>query len=300
MKMNDYIELIDKNIDEFMPVEYPQRIFKAMKYTVTLPGKRLRPVMCLETCRMFGGNYKDAIPTACAIEMLHAQTLIHDDLPCMDNDDYRRGKLTNHKVFGEAHAVLAGDALLTFAPQLILKHSKNLGAEKLIKILEEYFQAAGAYGVIAGQIVDIESEKLMQSFEFSGKIDIEKSELEKTLEYIHTHKTGDLFKLALRTGAIIADANDEQLNQITEFGQNLGVAFQIADDILDETSTFEQMGKTIGKDKAEGKLTYTSLYGLEKSKEELNKLIDRCFNILERNNLKSEVFEQILNKIKAC
>lgn len=300
MKMNDYIELIDKNIDEFMPVEYPQRIFKAMKYTVTLPGKRLRPVMCLETCRMFGGNYKDAIPTACAIEMLHAQTLIHDDLPCMDNDDYRRGKLTNHKVFGEAHAVLAGDALLTFAPQLILKHSKNLGAEKLIKILEEYFQAAGAYGVIAGQVVDIESEKLMQSFEFSGKIDIEKSELEKTLEYIHTHKTGDLFKLALRTGAIIADANEEQLNQITEFGQNLGVAFQIADDILDETSTFEQMGKTIGKDKAEGKLTYTSLYGLEKSKEELNKLIDRCFNILERNNLKSEVFEQILNKIKAC
>ena len=300
MKMNDYIELIDKNINEFMPVEYPQRIFKAMKYTVTLPGKRLRPVMCLETCRMFGGNYKDAIPTACAIEMLHAQTLIHDDLPCMDNDDYRRGKLTNHKVFGEAHAVLAGDALLTFAPQLILKHSKNLGAEKLIKILEEYFQAAGAYGVIAGQVVDIESEKLMQSFEFSGKIDIEKSELEKTLEYIHTHKTGDLFKLALRTGAIIADANEEQLNQITEFGQNLGVAFQIADDILDETSTFEQMGKTIGKDKAEGKLTYTSLYGLEKSKEELNKLIDRCFNILERNNLKSEVFEQILNKIKAC
>lgn len=300
MTMNDYIELIDQKLDEYMPIYYPQKIFKAMKYTVTLPGKRLRPIMCLETCRMFGGNYEDAIPAACAIEMLHAQTLIHDDLPCMDNDDYRRGKLTNHKVFGEAHAVLAGDALLTFAPQLILKHSKNLGAEKLIKILEEYFQAAGAYGVIAGQIVDIESEKLMQSFEFSGKIDIEKSELEKTLEYIHTHKTGDLFKLALRTGAIIADANEEQLNQITEFGQNLGVAFQIADDILDETSTFEQIGKTIGKDKAEGKLTYTSLYGLEKSKEELNKLIDRCFNILERNNLKSEVFEQILNKIKAC
>ncbi len=300
MTMNDYIELIDQKLDEYMPIYYPQKIFKAMKYTVTLPGKRLRPVMCLETCRMFGGNYEDAIPAACAIEMLHSQTLIHDDLPCMDNDDYRRGKLTNHKVFGEAHAVLAGDALLTFAPQLILKHSKNLGAEKLIKILEEYFQAAGAYGVIAGQVVDIESEKLMQSFEFSGKIDIEKSELEKTLEYIHTHKTGDLFKLALRTGAIIADANEEQLNQITEFGQNLGVAFQIADDILDETSTFEQMGKTIGKDKAEGKLTYTSLYGLEKSKEELNKLIDRCFNILERNNLKSEVFEQILNKIKAC
>lgn len=298
MKMNDYIALIDKQIDKFMPVQYPQRIFKAMKYTVTLPGKRLRPVMCLETCRMFGGNYEDAIPTACAIEMLHAQTLIHDDLPCMDNDDYRRGKLTNHKIFGEAHAVLAGDALLTFAPQIILKYSKNLGAEKLIRIMEEYFQAAGAYGVIAGQVVDIESEKLMQSFEFSGKIDVETEELAKTLQYIHTHKTADLFKLALRTGAIIAEAPDEQIEQITEFGQNLGVAFQIADDILDETSTFEQMGKTIGKDKAEGKLTYTSLYGIEKSKKELNRLIDKCFNVLEKNNLKSEVFEEILNKIR--
>ena len=298
MKMNDYIELIDKALDEFMVIHYPHRIFKAMKYTVTLPGKRLRPVMCLETCRMFGGNYEDAVPTACAIEMLHAQTLIHDDLPCMDNDDFRRGKLTNHRVFGEAHAVLAGDALLTFAPQTILKYSKNLGTEKLIKIMEEYFHAAGAYGVIAGQVVDIESEKLMQSFEFSGKIDIETEELAKTLQYIHTHKTADLFKLALRTGAIIAEANDEQIEQITEFGQNLGIAFQIADDILDETSTFEQMGKTIGKDKAEGKLTYTSLYGIEKSKEELNKLIDKCFNILEKNNLKSEVFEEILNKIR--
>ena len=298
MKMNDYIELINKQIDKFMPVQYPQRIFKAMKYTVTLPGKRLRPVMCLETCRMFGGNYEDAIPTACAIEMLHAQTLIHDDLPCMDNDDYRRGKLTNHKVFGEAHAVLAGDALLTFAPQIILKHSKTLGADKLIKIMGEYFHAAGAYGVIAGQVVDIESEKLMQSFEFSGKIDVETEELAKTLQYIHTHKTADLFKLALRTGAIIAEAPDEQIEQITEFGQNLGVAFQIADDILDETSTFEQMGKTIGKDKAEGKLTYTSLYGIEKSKKELNRLIDKCFNVLEKNNLKSEVFEEILNKIR--
>ena len=294
MKMNDYIELIDKKLDEYMPVCYPHKIFKSMKYTVTLPGKRLRPVMCLEACRMFGGNYEDAIPTACAIEMLHAQTLIHDDLPCMDNDMYRRGQLTNHMVFGEAHAVLAGDALLTFAPQTILKHSKNLGAEKLIKIMEEYFQAAGAYGVIAGQVVDIESEKFSQA----GTFDTDDEQLPEILEYIHTHKTADLFKLALRTGAIIADATAEQLEQITEFGQKLGVAFQIADDILDETSTFEEMGKTLGKDKEEGKLTYTSLYGLDKSKEDLNKLLDECFEILSTNNLKSEVFEQILNKIR--
>ena len=294
MKMNEYIELIDKKLNEYMPVCYPQKIFKSMKYTVTLPGKRLRPVMCLEACRMFGGDYEKAIPTACAIEMLHAQTLIHDDLPCMDNDMYRRGQLTNHMVFGEANAVLAGDALLTFAPQIILKNSKNLGAEKLIKIMEEYFQAAGAYGVIAGQVVDIESEKLSQMQAF----DTQDEQLPEILSYIHTHKTADLFKLALRTGAIIADATDKQLEQITEFGQKLGVAFQIADDILDETSTFEEMVKTIGKDKEEGKLTYTSLYGLQKSKEDLNKLIDECFDILHINNLKSDVFEQILNKIR--
>ena len=257
MKMNDYIELVNKKLEEFMPISYPEDIFKAMKYTVTLPGKRLRPVMCLESCRVFGGNYEDAIPAACAIEMLHAQTLIHDDLPCMDNDDFRRGKPTNHKVFGEANAVLAGDALLTFAPQTILKYS-NLAPETLVKVFAEYFQAGGAYGVIAGQVVDIESEK--------GNVTGDKA---STLEYIHTHKTADLFKLALRTGAIIAGASEEQINAITEFGQKLGVAFQIADDILDETSTFEEMGKTLGKDKAAGKLTYVSLYGLEKSKQDL-------------------------------
>lgn len=284
--LETYIKLIDKKLDEFMPVEYPEDIFKAMKYTVTLPGKRLRPVMCLETCRMFGGDYEDAIPTACAIEMLHAQTLIHDDLPCMDNDDYRRGKLTNHKVFGEANAVLAGDALLTFAPQIIVKNSKKLGAEKLIKILAEYFHAAGARGVIAGQVVDIESEK------------VKPQHPEETLHYIHTHKTADLFKLALRTGAIIADASEKQLEDITAFGQNMGVAFQIADDILDETSTFEEMGKTLGKDKAAGKLTYTSLYGIDKSKQDLNNLLDKCLEILYTNNIQSSVFEQILNKIR--
>lgn len=301
--MKQYIELIDKKLDEFMPICHPQKIFKAMKYTVTLKGKRLRPIMCLESCKMFGGNFEDAIPTACAIEMLHAQTLIHDDLPCMDDDMYRRGKLTNHMVFGEANAVLAGDALLTFAPQIILKNSKNLGAEKLVKIMEEYCQAAGAYGVIAGQVVDIESEKLIPEYsplegELKSLISEGDEQLPEILNYIHTHKTADLFKLALRTGAIIADATEKQLEEITEFGQTMGVAFQIADDILDVTSTFEKMGKTLGKDKEAGKLTYVSLYGLEKSKKDLNELIDKCFDILQQNNLQSEIFEQILNKIR--
>ena len=286
MKMEELIELIEKKLDEYMGITYPHKIFKSMKYTVLLPGKRLRPVMCIESARLFGASVEDAMPTACAIEMLHSQTLIHDDLPCMDNDDYRRGKLTNHKVFGEAMAVLAGDALLTFAPQTILKNSKPLGAEKLIKIMEEYFQAAGAYGVIAGQVMDIESEMLNGPSTY-GEIVTESSETNdedfefksELLKYIQIHKTSDLFKLALRTGAIIGGADDKSLAALTEFGEKLGIAFQIADDILDETSTFEEMGKTLGKDKASGKLTYVSLYGLEKAKTDLAKLIDESFGI---------------------
>lgn len=307
MKMKELIELIEKKLDEYMGITYPHKIFKSMKYTVLLPGKRLRPVMCIESARLFGASVEDAMPTACAIEMLHSQTLIHDDLPCMDNDDYRRGKLTNHKVFGEAMAVLAGDALLTFAPQTILKNSKHLGAEKLIKIMEEYFQAAGAYGVIAGQVMDIESEMLNGPSTY-GEIVTESTETEdedfefksELLKYIQIHKTSDLFKLALRTGAIIGGADDKSLAVLTEFGEKLGIAFQIADDILDETSTFEEMGKTLGKDKASGKLTYVSLYGLEKAKTDLAKLIDECFGILNENNFESEIFSEILNKIKRC
>lgn len=307
MKMNELIELIEKKLDEYMEITYPHKIFKSMKYTVLLPGKRLRPVMCIESARLFGAEVEEAMPTACAIEMLHSQTLIHDDLPCMDNDDYRRGKLTNHKVFGEAMAVLAGDALLTFAPQTILKNSKNLGSEKLIKIMEEYFQAAGAYGVIAGQVMDIESEMLNEPSTY-GEIVTESSETNdedfefksELLKYIQIHKTSDLFKLALRTGAIIGGADAKSLAALTAFGEKLGIAFQIADDILDETSTFEEMGKTLGKDKASGKLTYVSLYGLERSKADLANLIDECFGILEDNNFKSEIFSEILNKIKKC
>ncbi len=292
MNINEYIEIVNRKLDEYMPEDvFPQDIFKAMKYTVTLPGKRLRPVMCMESCRIFGGNYEDAVPTACAIEMLHAQTLIHDDLPCMDNDDFRRGKPTNHKVFGEANAVLAGDALLSFAPQIILKNSKNLGAEKLVKILGEYTQYAGAYGVIAGQVADIEAEKNWQDNSFG-------LEPEKLLEFIHTHKTADLFKLSFRTGAIIAGANSEELEKVTDLAQKLGVAFQISDDILDETSTFEKMGKTIGKDKNAGKLTYVTLYGLEESKNKLACILGECYGIINGLDKNSNALVEIIEGIE--
>lgn len=295
MKMSNYIELINDKLDEFLEIKYPETIFKAMKYTVLLPGKRLRPVMCLETCRMFGGDIEEAIPTACAIEMLHAQTLIHDDLPCMDNDDYRRGKPTNHKVFGEAMAVLAGDALLTFAPQVITKYSKNLSSSVLIRVLNEYFQFAGAYGVIAGQVVDIVSEGKFLNLDKNNKKEFE--EAQKILQYLHVHKTSDLFCLAMRTGAIIAGADDEKLNIITEFARTFGLAFQIADDILDEISTFETMGKTMGKDKEEGKLTYVSLYGLEESKCKLTCLLKKCYDIMNKQNMSSVILTEIMNNI---
>ncbi|MBP3847717.1 polyprenyl synthetase family protein [bacterium] len=287
MQMNDYIKLINDKLDEYIQIEYPQTLFKSMKYTVTLPGKRLRPIMCLETCKILGGEQEDAIPTACAIEMLHAQTLIHDDLPCMDNDDYRRGKLTNHKVFGEAIAVLAGDALLSYAPQIITKYSLNLSPSTLIRVLNEYFNYAGARGVIAGQVVDIESE---------NRHDINNKE--ETLRYLHLHKTSDLFQLAMRTGAIIADANDEQLEDVTEFAKNFGLAFQIADDILDEISTFEQMGKTMGKDKQENKLTYVSLYGIEDAKCKLSCKLAQCRDIIKKQNFDSNIFNEIIEQMQ--
>ena len=276
---------------------------EAMLYALMGSGKRFRPRLIFS----IESDEKKAFPCALALELIHNYSLVHDDLPCMDDDDYRRGRLSTHKKYGEAMAVLAGDALLTFAPQTILKNSKPLGAEKLIKIMEEYFQAAGAYGVIAGQVMDIESEMLNGPSTY-GEIVTESSETNdedfefksELLKYIQIHKTSDLFKLALRTGAIIGGADDKSLAALTEFGEKLGIAFQIADDILDETSTFEEMGKTLGKDKASGKLTYVSLYGLEKAKTDLAKLIDECFGILNENNFESEIFSEILNKIKRC
>ena len=283
--MQNLINLIDKKSDEYLPIIYPEDIFKAMKYTVTLPGKRLRPVMCLETARMLGGDVNKAIPTACAIEMLHAQSLIHDDLPCMDNDDFRRGKPSNHKVFGEANAVLAGDALLTFAPQLIIEKSE-LPPEIVLKLVHEFTKWGGAYALIAGQVVDIESE--------GGKF---VKSPQETLQFIHNNKTGALFKLAMRTGAIIADANPEVMKEIDTFAQNFGLAFQIYDDIMDEISSFEELGKTIGKDKNSGKLTYVSLYGLEEAKNKFTSHINICYDIIGRYD--SEIISGIINKLSS-
>lgn len=281
--MEELIKKIEEKLDEYIPISYPEEIFESMRYSVLAGGKRLRPVMCLEACRVFSGEIEKAMPTACAFEMLHTQSLIHDDLPCMDNDDYRRGKLTNHKNFSESTAVLAGDALISYGTQLIIDKS-DLPPETIIKVLKEHALAAGAYGIIAGQIVDI----AMEGKPYDAK----------TLEYIHTHKTADLFKGVLKAGAIIAQANEEQIKAMEDFGQNLGFAFQICDDILDEISSFEEMGKTLGKDKNAQKLTYTALFGLEKAKCEVNCLLDKAYDILNTHDIKSEVFDSIIKSIR--
>lgn len=282
--MKELIKLVDEHLDKYLTITYPEDIFKAMKYTLMLPGKRLRPVMCLETTRMLGGKIENALPMACAIEMLHVQSLIHDDLPCMDNDDFRRGQPSNHKVFGEANAVLAGDALLTYAPQIIIEKSKGkLSDETILKLVHEYTKFAGAYALIAGQVVDIQSE--------NGKL--EKSQ-EETLEFIHLNKTAALFRLPIKTGAIIAGI--ENIDELDNFAKKFGLAFQIYDDIMDEISTFEELGKTIGKDKNSGKLTYVSLYGVERAKDKFELLINDCYDIVDK--YKSDIFRDILNKLR--
>ena len=283
-QLKKYKELITKKLDEYIPKGYPNSIFDSMRYSVLADGKRIRPIIAIEVFKLFSNNIEEILPTACAIEMLHAQSLIHDDLPCMDNDDFRRGKPTNHKVYGEAIATLAGDALLSFAPQLIIqKTPKTVPAETKLRILEEFMLAAGVYGIIAGQVVDIESE---------GK-QVDKA----TLNFIHKHKTADMFKFPVRAGAILGRANEDKIEELTNYANKIGLAFQIADDILDETSTLETLGKTPGKDKIAGKATYTSIFGLEEAKKTLHSLILQSCDIIKTYN-NSELLVYITKMIE--
>ena len=276
--IDEYKNAVNKKLDEYLKIKYPEEIWESMRYSVLADGKRIRPVMALETCNVLSGSYEKALPVACAIEMLHCQSLIHDDLPCMDNDDYRRGKLTNHKVFGESTAVLAGDALLSFAPQMIIQHTDCENSIKL-KILEEFLVSAGAEKLIAGQVVDIASE--------GKQIDKE------TLDFIHKNKTGALFNLSIRAGAMLGGADEKTLAALTEFAGKLGLAFQISDDILDETATLDTLGKTPHKDKAAGKVTYLSFYGMDEAKKRLAFLCESACDILNTNNINSEVLREI-------
>lgn len=253
-RLNEDIEIINKALKDAMVHDQnlQQKIYEAMEYSLYAGGKRLRPVLMLETAKMCGGNTQAVLPFACAMEMIHTYSLIHDDLPAMDNDDLRRGKPTNHKKFGEAMAILAGDALLNKAFETALS-AKSENPSLTLRAMAVLAGSSGTEGMIGGQVVDIESE---------GK-QIGVSEL----RYLHQLKTGAIIRSSCTIGAVLSGASEEEIKAVDEFASSLGVAFQIRDDILDCIGTEEELGKPIGSDAEEGKNTYVSLLGLEKSKE---------------------------------
>ncbi|MEE3719520.1 farnesyl diphosphate synthase [Tumidithrix elongata RA019] len=252
---------VEAALDASIAVTYPEKIYEAMRYSLMAGGKRLRPILCLAACELLGGDPSAAMPTACAMEMVHTMSLIHDDLPAMDNDDYRRGKLTNHKVYGEDIAILAGDALLAYAFEFIAEQTTNVPANRVLKVVSHLGHAVAATGLVGGQVVDLECE---------GKPDV----TETTLTYIHLHKTAALLESCVACGAILAGASEQDLAHLSTYAQNIGLAFQIIDDILDITSTPELLGKTVGKDVAAQKVTYPSLWGISTSQLKAQQLVD--------------------------
>ncbi|NME08034.1 polyprenyl synthetase family protein [Paraclostridium bifermentans] len=277
---------IEDLLNEYMPkVEgYQKTIFDSMNYSLKAGGKRLRPILTLEACKLVGGNEKDAYPFAVAIEMIHTYSLIHDDLPALDNDDLRRGRKTNHKVYGEAMAILAGDGLLNYAYEIMLRESLSKGEpEKYLKAINEIAKASGIYGMIGGQVVDIESE---------GKsIDMEK------LDFIHMNKTAAIIIGCMRAGAIIGGASEEELENVTKYAKNIGLSFQIVDDILDIVGDESKLGKKVGSDIDNEKSTYPSLIGLEKSKETANKLIAEAKMSIDYINKDSDFLNNLADYI---
>ncbi|MEH2225572.1 geranylgeranyl diphosphate synthase CrtE [Nostoc sp.] len=262
-------KLCDNALDRSIPVIYPEKIYEAMRYSLLAGGKRVRPILCLATCEMMGGTIEMAMPTACAVEMIHTMSLIHDDLPAMDNDDYRRGKLTNHKVYGEDVAILAGDGLLALAFESVaIETPQSVKREVVLQVIARLGRALGAGGLVGGQVVDLESE---------GKSDISL----ETLNFIHKHKTAALLEACVVCGGLIANASPEDVQRLTRYAQNIGLAFQIIDDILDITSTQEQLGKTAGKDQKAQKVTYPSLWGLEESRSIAQELVKEACVELE-------------------
>lgn len=252
--------LVEAALERAIPITYPEKIYEAMRYSLMAGGKRLRPILCLATCELAGGTVEMAMPTACALEMIHTMSLIHDDLPAMDNDDYRRGKLTNHKVYGEDIAILAGDGLLAYAFEVVAE-TKDVPAERLLQVVARLGRAVSAAGLVGGQVVDLECE---------GKSDVTL----ETLNFIHTHKTGALLEACVVCGGIIAGVSATDLQRLSRYAKNIGLAFQIVDDILDITATQEELGKTAGKDLQAQKATFPSILGLEGSRQLAQELVE--------------------------
>jgi geranylgeranyl diphosphate synthase type II len=271
----------DAALERLLPcaAQHPSSIHQAMRHSVFAGGKRLRPILCMEAARMIAGTLPDGVADlGAAIEMLHTYSLVHDDLPALDNDDLRRGRPTCHKAYGEATAILAGDALQTQAYEVLAK--LRCPAEARVRIIAELAHATGTIdGMIGGQVVDLESEHIRPDLE--------------TLEYIHRAKTGALITASLITGCYYAGASDAELASVRKFGRDAGLAFQVADDILDVTQTSEQLGKTAGKDVASEKVTYPALFGLEKAEKMAADLIGSACAALDPFAGRAEALKQI-------
>ena len=276
-------KLVDERMLSFLPQgkAYPESIHEAMQYSLLAGGKRLRPVLVMAAAEAVGGDRHTILPFAIAAELIHTYTLIHDDLPALDNDDLRRGKPTNHKVFGEAIAILAGDALLTQAFIIMTRAAgiETVPPEYILKATHEMAGALGSTGMIGGQVVDLESE--------GKRINSE------TLEYIHIYKTGFLIRACIRCGGVLSQASKDQLSSLSSFGAHIGLAFQIIDDILDITGDEEKLGKDIGSDLTKNKATYPALYGLEESKRKAEELVEESIDCLNEFDDRADPLREI-------
>lgn len=273
-------QAVNQALNRFLPKESakPATLHRAMRYSLFAGGKRLRPALCLAAAQACGGNWADAMPLACAVECIHTYSLIHDDLPAMDDDDFRRGKPTNHKVFGEGIAILAGDALLTQAFE-IAAQSHGWPRYSHRDIVREISVAAGSRQLVAGQVADLEGEG--------------RKTTAKELKYIHERKTSALLSCSVRLGGMSANCTPRQLAALTDFGYHVGLAFQVIDDILDVTQTSQQLGKTAGKDTAVRKATYPAIMGLEKARRIAGDLTQRAFAALEPFRGRAQALEAI-------
>ena len=267
---------IDEYLEQYLPLEkeYPSIIFEAMRYSVFAGGKRLRPVLLFSACEALDGDIKKAIPFACAIEMIHSYSLIHDDLPAMDNDDYRRGMLTSHKKFGEAIAILAGDGLLHHAFEIMSDACVKYCSNETVKAMQAIAHGAGVFGMLSGQVTDVISE--------GKQID------EKTMYFIHKNKTAAMLQGALKAGALLAGGTEQQVKMMEQAGEKIGVAFQIADDILDVTSTFQELGKPVHSDEKNEKNTFVTMYGIEASQKMVETLSEEAITIFQKFGKKAD------------
>lgn len=287
----DYKEIIDAHLLDFIPNIDNKSIslYESMKYSLTAGGKRLRPILLLAACEFAGGDINEAIPYACALEYIHTYSLIHDDLPAMDNDDLRRGLPTNHKIYGDALAILAGDGLLTTAFEAINKDMMMYfdNPEKMRKRISTSFEiakGAGCKGMVAGQVSDIEAETNDCSNEM--------------LEYIHINKTAALIKSAIKAGLYLGNPSSDMLSQLDKYAENLGLAYQIADDILDVIGNPEELGKETGSDKKKNKTTYTSINGLEAAQDRLEQLTENAVEAIADYYDNAEFFRDLVLELK--